>query len=83
MEEEESLIMGESYGIKKMLEANETYMTSTSFNSNIKDLVVFLGFQNQRIALEVNELIIPKSKYSTFLLNDNDKVEVINAVGGG
>ena len=53
------------------------------FNSNIKDLVVFLGFQNQRIALEVNELIIPKSKYSTFLLNDNDKVEIINAVGGG
>ena len=53
------------------------------FNSNIKDLIVFLGFQNQRIALEVNELIIPKSKYSTFLLNDNDKVEVINAVGGG
>ena len=53
------------------------------FNSNIKDLVVFLGFQNQRIALEVNELIIPKSKYSTFLLNDNDKVEVINAVGCG
>ena len=53
------------------------------FNSNIKDLVVFLGFQDQRIALEVNELIIPKSKYSTFLLNDNDKVEVINAVGGG
>ena len=33
MEDDESLIMGESYGIKKMLEANETYMTSTSFNS--------------------------------------------------
>ena len=33
MKDDESLIMGESYGIKKMLEANETYMTSTSFNS--------------------------------------------------
>ena len=52
-------------------------------NSNIADLVSYLGFQNQRIALEVNELIIPKSKYSTFLLSDKDKVEVINAVGGG
>ena len=53
------------------------------FNSNITDLISYLGFQNQRIALEVNELIIPKSKHSTFLLSDNDKVEVINAVGGG
>jgi len=52
-------------------------------NSNIADLVSYLGFQNQRIALEVNESIIPKSKHSTFLLSDNDQVEVINAVGGG
>jgi len=52
-------------------------------NSNIRDLIVYLGFQNQRIALEVNESIIPKSKHSKFLLRDNDKVEVINAVGGG
>jgi len=53
------------------------------FNSNITDLVVYLGFQDQRIALEVNKSIIPKSKHSTFLLSDNDQVEVINAVGGG
>ena len=33
MKDKESLAMGESYGIKKMLEANESYMTSTSFNS--------------------------------------------------
>ena len=52
-------------------------------NSKITDLFSYLGFQNQRIALEVNELIIPKSKHSTFLLSDNDKVEVIKAVGGG
>jgi len=29
------------------------------FNSNITDLIVYLGFHNQRIALEVNESIIP------------------------
>ena len=53
------------------------------FNSNITDLISYLGFQNQRIALEVNESIIPKSKHSTFFLSDNDRVEVIKAVGGG
>ena len=51
--------------------------------SSIEDLIVHLGYQNQRIAIEVNELIIPKSKHSSFLLKDLDKVEVINAVGGG
>ena len=51
--------------------------------SSIKGLIVHLGYQNQRIAIEVNELIIPKSKHSSFLLKDLDKVEVINAVGGG
>ena len=50
---------------------------------SIEGLIVHLGYQNQRIAIEVNELIIPKSKYSSFLLKDLDKVEVINAVGGG
>ena len=52
-------------------------------DSNIEDLITHLGYQNQRIAIEINELIIPKSNHSSFLLKDLDKVEVINAVGGG
>jgi sulfur carrier protein len=53
------------------------------YNSNIEDLVIHLGYQNQRIAIEINESIIPKSNHSTHLLKNKDKVEVINAVGGG
>ena len=53
------------------------------YNSNIEDLVIYLGYQNQRIAIEINESIIPKSNHSSFFLKDLDKVEVINAVGGG
>ena len=52
-------------------------------DSNIEDLIVHLGYQNQRIAIEINESIIPKSNHSSFPLKDLDKVEVINAVGGG
>jgi|TARA_B110000459_G_scaffold53771_1_gene60005 sulfur carrier protein len=51
--------------------------------SNIEDLMIFLGYQNQRVAIEINELIIPKSNHSSYLLKDKDKVEIINAVGGG
>ena len=51
--------------------------------SSIEGLIAHLGYQNQRIAIEINESIVPKSNHSSFLLKDLDKVEVINAVGGG
>jgi sulfur carrier protein len=46
-------------------------------------LIVQLGYQDQRIALEVNEAIISKSKHVEFTLNEGDQVEIIKAVGGG
>ena len=52
-------------------------------DSNIQDLVAELGFKNKRIAIEVNKAIIPKSKHKSYLLASSDRVEVINAVGGG
>ncbi len=52
-------------------------------NANAAELIKQLGYQDQRIALEVNESIIPKSKHDGFLLNDGDKIEIIKAVGGG
>ena len=52
-------------------------------NSNIEDLILHLGYQNQRIAIEINESIIPKSGYSYALLKELDRIEVISAVGGG
>ena len=52
-------------------------------NASIKDLIEHLGYLNQRIALEVNEMIIPKSTHEEFTLAENDKIEIIKAVGGG
>ena len=52
-------------------------------DSNIQDLVAELGYKNKRIAIEVNEAIIPKSKHRSHPLESLDRVEVINAVGGG
>jgi sulfur carrier protein len=46
-------------------------------------LIVQLGYQDQRIALEINEAIISKSKHVEFTLNEGDQVEIIKAVGGG
>ena len=51
--------------------------------STVVTLIIQLGYQDQRIALEVNESIIPKSKHTEFTLNNGDKIEIIKAVGGG
>ena len=46
-------------------------------------LVEKLGLQGKRIAMEVNQEIVPRSSYDSYQLSENDKVEIINAVGGG
>ena len=50
---------------------------------SINDLLLFLKIQNKYIAVEVNKTIIPKSEYEIFIVKNNDKIEIINAVGGG
>ena len=52
-------------------------------DSNIQDLIAQLGYENKRIAIEINEVIIPKSNHQSHFLVSSDRVEVINAVGGG
>ena len=52
-------------------------------DTNIAALIADLSLEKQKIAVEINAEIIPKSKYQLFLLKDGDKVEIIRAVGGG
>ena len=37
----------------------------------------------QRIAVELNEEILPKANYAATVLKDGDVVEIVNFVGGG
>ena len=52
-------------------------------NTSVYELITQLGYKDKRIAVEVNEVIVPKSSLMEFNLNVNDKVEIIKAVGGG
>ncbi|SMN11649.1 Sulfur carrier protein ThiS [uncultured Candidatus Thioglobus sp.] len=52
-------------------------------NATAADLINQLNYQNQRIALEVNEAIITRSSHAEFTLSEGDICEVIKAVGGG
>ena len=42
-----------------------------------------LNYDKTRIAVEINEEIVPKVCYDTTILKDGDTVEVVSFVGGG
>jgi len=46
-------------------------------------LIMELGHVGKRVAIEVNEEIVPRSHLKNKLVVDGDKIEIITAVGGG
>lgn len=46
-------------------------------------LVEMLGLAGQRLAIEVNWEIIPRSTFETYRLQPADRVEIVRAIGGG
>jgi sulfur carrier protein len=42
-----------------------------------------MGFSERRVAVEVNREIVPRSRHGEVQLKDNDRVEVVFAIGGG
>lgn len=49
----------------------------------ISDLLTELGYQNKRLAVELNGDIIPKSEHAVTTLKNGDALELVVAVGGG
>ena len=54
-----------------------------TFCTNLLELIQELALQGKRFAVEQNEIIISKSKLEQTLIQENDHIEIIHAVGGG
>ena len=52
-------------------------------NVTLKELLEQEGYRMERIAVEKNGEIIPKSRYAEILLHSGDVIEVVSFVGGG
>ncbi len=52
-------------------------------DSTVAALVESLGLAGRRIAVEVNEEIVPRSEHAVTHLVEGDRVEVVHAIGGG
>ncbi len=52
-------------------------------NTTAAQLLVILELQGKRLALEVNQELVPRSQFDTYVLNPHDTVEIVHAIGGG
>ncbi len=51
--------------------------------STAADLVMALGLTGKRVAMEINQEILPRSQFQTHVMQPGDQVEVVHAIGGG
>jgi len=52
-------------------------------NTTITQLLQSLDLVNKRLAIEINQQLIPRSEFTSHTLNELDKVEIVQAIGGG
>ena len=65
-----------------MITVNGKQIQLTS-EMSVADYLEQNNYQINRIAVEMNEEILPKYSYSETMLKDGDRLEVVSFVGGG
>ena len=51
--------------------------------TNLNELLNKLKIQKNKVAIEVNGEIVERKKYPSLILNKDDKVEIVQFIGGG
>ena len=51
--------------------------------TNLNELLNKLKIKKNKVAIEINGEIVEKNKYPNLVLNKNDKVEIVQFIGGG
>jgi sulfur carrier protein len=46
-------------------------------------LITLLELDGKRLAVEVNEDVVPRSRYPDLVLDGGDRIEIVQAIGGG
>jgi sulfur carrier protein len=49
----------------------------------VAQLLAQLGLAERRVAVEINQEIVPRSRHTEHRLREQDRVEVVLAIGGG
>ena len=51
--------------------------------ADVAGLVMALGLDTKKVAVERNLEIVPRSAYAQTALSDGDRIEIVHFIGGG
>lgn len=51
--------------------------------TSLRDLILELDLEGKRYAIEIDAEIAPRAEHATRILRDGERVEVVQAIGGG
>jgi sulfur carrier protein len=49
----------------------------------VKELIMKKGLKPERVAVEYNSRALPRERWSSIYLQDNDRIEIVGLIGGG
>ena len=49
----------------------------------LDELISSMQLAGQRFAVEVNQELVPRSSFGSFRFSEGDRVEIVQAIGGG
>ena len=49
----------------------------------LRDLVKMLGFEQELVAVEVNQELVPRAEHAGRSVRSGDRIEIVEFVGGG
>ncbi len=50
---------------------------------SVQQLIAELDLADRRLAVELNEQIVPRGQFEHTTLQDGDVIEIVHAIGGG
>ena len=52
-------------------------------DAGLATLLAEMGLAGKRVAVEVNREIVPRARHGGHVLRDGDRIEIVQAIGGG
>ena len=65
--------------MRLVINAEERNLAASTLDALIEEL----GMKGDRVAVELNREIVPRSSWSATNLKDGDRLEIVHFVGGG
>ena len=57
--------------------------TDASDGASVESLIAAMSLPASRVAVELNKLLVPRSKHAQTALAEGDVLEIVTLVGGG